>query len=52
MSSDRFERQQALVPREALTQLEATVIGVGAIGQASCCATGVAGSKNVASCGF
>ena len=32
-SSNRFERQSALVPPEALAQLAVTVIGVGAIGR-------------------
>lgn len=31
--SDRFTRQQDLVPRQRLTSLKATVIGVGAIGR-------------------
>ena len=33
MNSDRFSRQNDLVPREKLTDLTATVIGVGAIGR-------------------
>ncbi|MEQ8209466.1 MAG: ThiF family adenylyltransferase [Lacipirellulaceae bacterium] len=33
MHSDRFERQRELVPSERLFDLEATVIGVGAIGR-------------------
>ena len=33
MTSDRFERQQDLVPRERLQDLTVTVIGVGAIGR-------------------
>jgi len=31
--SDRFIRQQELVPREAISDVTATVIGVGAIGR-------------------
>ena len=32
-TSDRFERQASLVPRERLAELKVTVIGVGAIGR-------------------
>ena len=32
-SNDRFTRQEELVPRQRLTQIRATVIGVGAIGR-------------------
>ena len=33
MSSDRFVRQQALVPQERLREMQVSVIGVGAIGR-------------------
>ena len=33
MTTDRFQRQSDLIPAERLSQLTATVIGVGAIGR-------------------
>ena len=47
MTSDRFERQQDLVPRERLRDLRVTVIGVGAIGRQVALQLGAIGVANL-----
>ena len=52
MTSERYSRQQDIVPRERILDCKATVIGVGAIGRQVALQLTAIGDTGAPTCGF